>query len=283
MSHNEVATIGRAMRALEYLAEEAMTVSDLSRRLEVDRGTGSRLLATMESAGYVVRDASSGHYTISASKIISLYGLVEGRTELTQLARPILAELRDLTNETANLGVLSDDEIVVIAMERSRAMLSASVGLGRHVGVHCTALGKAFVAFLPDQRLSEILTRKGQVAITPRTITSTDGLRAHLERVRHLGYAVDDEESEYEVRCVAAPVRAHTGRVIASLGIIGPSARITLKRAHELSEPVIDAAKRLSIAIGWDPHSSEPSRCAAKTEDEGSAMAAATPVLPLPA
>src|SRR5438445_10914156 len=100
MGSAEVATITRALRAIELLAQSELSIADLSRALEVDRGTVSRLLATLERAGYVVRSDVTACYQLSAMKIIGLYGLVEGRIELTQLASPILADLRDATNET---------------------------------------------------------------------------------------------------------------------------------------------------------------------------------------
>jgi DNA-binding IclR family transcriptional regulator len=253
MGNAEVATITRAMRTLELLAQQELTVADLSRILDVDRGTVSRLLSTLEGAGYVLRSESSSRYQLSATKIIALYGQVEDRIELTHLAMPILADLRDATNEFANVSVLVDDEMMYVAIQRSRASVSVAFGLGRRVPVHCSAIGKAYAAFLPFQRLREILDKKGLTAFTPRTIATFDVLQAHLERVNHLGYAVDDEESEYGMRCLAAPVRDHTSRVVAALGISGPSTRLTLDRTHQLSQTVVTAAQRLSLALGWEP------------------------------
>jgi DNA-binding IclR family transcriptional regulator len=259
VSYSEVATIVRALRTIEILAQQELSISDLSRVLEVDRGTVSRLLTTLESAGYILRSETSGKFQVAPTKIISLYGLVEDRIELTHLARPILADLRDATNESANVSVLVDDEMMYVAVQRSRAAVSVAFGLGRRVPVHCSAIGKAYTAFLPAPRLKEILDKKGQASFTPRTIATLDSLRAHLERVRQLGYAVDDEESEYGMRCIAAPVRDYTSRVVAALGISGPSTRLSLDRTHQLSAPVIAAAERLSVSLGWEPGSVEKS------------------------
>ena len=252
VSYSEVATITRALRAIELLAQRELSIADLSRALDVDRGTVSRLLTTLERAGYVARSDITFCYQLSAMKIIGLYGLVEDRIELTQLATPILAELRDATNETANVSVLVDDEMMYVAVQRSRAAVSVAFGLGRRVPVHCSAIGKAFTAFLPAARLKDIFEKRGLSAYTPRTIATTESLRAHLERVRQVGYAVDDEESEFGMRCLAAPVRDYTGRVVAALGISGPSTRLTLDRTHQLSSTVVAAANRLSIALGWE-------------------------------
>jgi IclR family transcriptional regulator, KDG regulon repressor len=250
VSYSEVATITRALRAIELLAQRELSIADLSRALDVDRGTVSRLLTTLERAGYVARSDITFCYQLSAMKIIGLYGLVEDRIELTQLATPILAELRDATNETANVSVLVDDEMMYAAVQRSRAAVSVAFGLGRRVPVHCSAIGKAFTAFLPAARLMEIFEKRDLPAYTPRTIATMESLRAHLERVRQVGYAVDDEESEYGMRCLAAPVRDYTGRVVAALGISGPSTRLTLDRTHQLSSTIVAAANRLSIALG---------------------------------
>jgi IclR family acetate operon transcriptional repressor len=250
-----VATIARALRAIEYLAEQPLTITELAQRLAVDRGTVTRLLTTLERAGYVERGEADGRFRLVATKIIALYGLIEDRIELAQLAGPILTELRDLTNETANVSVLAGDEMMYVAVRRSRASVSAAFGLGRRVTAHNSAIGKAYLAFQPEEEVEAILERKGMAIFTARTITTWEGLRAHLEHVRRRGYAVDDEEGEYGMRCVAAPVRDFRGRVIASLGISGPSTRLTLQRVHELAEPVMVAARRLSVALGWEPES----------------------------
>jgi IclR family acetate operon transcriptional repressor len=249
---SDVATVVRALRALEYLAEQPVSIGQLGQLLGIDRGTAARLLTTLERSGYAERDEADGRYRLAAAKIIALYGLVEGRAELAHLAGPILAELRDLTNETANVSVLAGDEMLYVAVQRSRASVSAAFGLGRRVTVHNSAIGKSYIAFQPEAEVTALLERKGMTAFTARTITTWEELRTQLELIRRLGYAIDDEEGEYGMRCLAAPVRDFRGRVIASLGISGPTTRLTLRRVHELTEPVKAAAGRLSVALGWE-------------------------------
>src|SRR5688572_4542411 len=131
MAQSQVATIARALHALEQLAAREMTVAEVGRSFNIDRGTAARLLSTLVAAGYVELANGDGRYRVAATKIITLYGLVEGRIELAQLANAILADLRDQTNETANVSVLVDDEMMYIAHQRSRASVSAAMGLGR--------------------------------------------------------------------------------------------------------------------------------------------------------
>jgi DNA-binding IclR family transcriptional regulator len=252
LAQSEVATVARALRAIELLAGREMNSTELARAFEVDRGTAARLLATLEGTGYVERVDGNGRFRISAAKIIALYGQVEGRLEIVALATPILARLRDATNETANVSVLVENQMMYVALQRSHAAVGAANAPGRRVAIHCSAIGKAYAAHLRPERVGEILARAGMEAYTARTIATPAAYLAHLERVREIGYAIDDEESEFGMRCVAAPVRNYLGVVIAALGISGPSTRIALERIQQQVEPVVAAANQLSAALGWD-------------------------------
>jgi DNA-binding IclR family transcriptional regulator len=252
VAHSEVATVARALRAIELLAARELSSTELARAFDVDRGTAARLLSTLEGTGYAERIDGNGRYRIAATKVIALYGQVEGRLEIVELATPILAELRDATNETANVSVLVEDQMMYVVLQRSRASVSAANAPGRRVAIHCSAIGKAYAAYLRPERVGEILARQGMEAYALRTIATPAAYLAHLERVRQLGYAVDDEETEFGMRCVAAPVRNYAGGVVAALGISGPSTRVTLERIHAYAEPVVVAARRLSLALGWE-------------------------------
>ena len=252
MAQSEVATIARALKAIELLAAREMTPTELARVFEVDRGTAARLLSTLEGTGYVERVDGNGRFRISATKVVALYGQIEHRFELVELATPILARLRDATNETANVSVLVDDHMMYVALQRSNAAVGAANAPGRRVAIHCSAIGKAYAAHLRAERALEILARAGMEAYTPRTIVTQAAFVAHLERVRTLGYAIDDEETEFGMRCVAAPVRNYTGSVVATIGISGPTTRIALERIQQQVEPVLAAASELSTALGWE-------------------------------
>jgi len=259
MRQSQVVTIARALRAVERLAARDMSASELARTFEVDRGTAARLLATLQDAGYVERaegDTASarggGRYRVAAAKIIALYGLVEDRIELVQLATPILAELRDRTGETANVSVMIDDAMMYVALQRSRASVSAVSTPGRRRPLHCSAIGKACAAYMRSEQVAEMLVHAGMELYTPRTIATPAAFLSHLERVCQLGYAVDDEETEFGMRCVAAPVRDYSGGVIAAIGISGPSNRVTAERIPEMARSVVAGAARLSLALGWE-------------------------------
>ena len=117
--------------------------------------------------------------------------------------------------------------------------------------MHCTALGKAVLAFLPPQRARAILTRHGMTRHTPRTIMAAPGLERELARVRRQGYAVDDVEFEDGVRCVGAPIFDHRGNPIAAISVSAPASRMPLARAHEVGAIVSDGVAGISRAMGW--------------------------------
>jgi IclR family transcriptional regulator, KDG regulon repressor len=123
--------------------------------------------------------------------------------------------------------------------------------VGRRNPAHCTAVGKALIAYLPDEELEGLMRRRGLKAHTPKTITTPVLLRRELATIRERGYAIDDEEIEKGLRCIGAPVRDHSGRVVASLSVAGPAFRLTRARTSSVARLVAKAADALSAELGY--------------------------------
>lgn len=239
---------------MEILGNEdgALGVTELGKRLDVDKSTAYRLVATLEDRGYVIQDPETAKYRLGL-KIVELGGIILDKIEIRREAAPFLKELVRETNEAVHLAVLMDDEVVYIDQERSPAVITVNTGVGRRALVHCTATGKVLTAFLPDERLERIIKHKGLPRFTPRTITSPEALRIHLAGVRDQGYAVDDEELTPGVRCVAVPVRNHRGKIVATIGISGPSSRISLEQIPHLAGIARRVGDKISGKLGWEP------------------------------
>lgn len=161
-----------------------------------------------------------------------------------------LRQLRDRTSETSNLGTLNEYEVVYIAQQRAPDGLIVSNSLGTRRPMHCSALGKAMLAFLPTGEAERLMRGKPLTQHTFRTISDPQSLKSHLQMVRERGYAIDDEETFEGIRCVAAPIFDHTQQVIASMGISGPSARLTSERLYLLADIVVDVARQASAFLG---------------------------------
>lgn len=232
-----VRSLERAFDLLEHLADAGgeMALSELTEVSGLPMPTIYRLMRTLVNQGYV-RQEPSKRYALGPR----LVRLGEGASRLLGTwARPVLARLVDEVGETANMAVLEGDEAVYVAQVPSRHSMRMFTEVGRRVQPHCTGVGKALLSQLPDERVKEILARTGMEPHTPNTLTSPEALLAELAQVREQGYAVDDEEQELGVRCVAVPLRG--APALTAISVSGPSGRMT-REAVPGVVPIMHAA-----------------------------------------
>jgi IclR family transcriptional regulator, acetate operon repressor len=221
-SKGSVQSLERAFELLELLADSggAQGLSQLSSSSGLPPATIHRLMSTLVTLGYVRRGGSRQY--ILGPRLIRLGET--GSQMLGSWAKPHLAELVALYGETANLAMLEGDAAVFIAQVPGRHSMRMFTEPGRHVDAHCTAVGKAMLAQLPEAKVREILGHTGMPAKTPNTITDPELLLAHLGVIRQQDYAVDDGEQEVGVRCIAVTIpRSPT---LAAISITGPQARM---------------------------------------------------------
>ena len=228
--------------------EQARGVTDLSGELRLAKSTVYRLLQTLAARDYVVQDPVTGRYRLGL-KFVQLGAVVSDHLTIRTVAQPHLQRLMDATKETVHLGLLEGHEVVYADKIESPQTIRMYSRVGRRSPLHCTALGKVFLASQPEQALQGLL-RAGLRRYTSRTITAPGRLRAELTRIRQEGYALDNEEFEEGLRCVAAPIRDHAEAVIASLGIAGPAARLEPGKLPMLIKHVKEAADAVSAALG---------------------------------
>jgi IclR family acetate operon transcriptional repressor len=225
-----VRSLERTFELLEHLADAGgeMALSELTEVSGLPMPTIYRLMRTLVNHGYV-RQEPSKRYALGPR----LIRLGEGASRLLgSWARPALTRLVDEVGETANMAVLEGDEAVYVAQVPSRHSMRMFTEVGRRVQPHCTGVGKALLSQLPEPRVREILGRTGLEAHTPHTFTDLDVLLSELGRIREQGYAVDDEEQEIGVRCVAVPLPG--APALTALSVSGPSARMTPETVREV-------------------------------------------------
>ncbi|MBN1966130.1 MAG: IclR family transcriptional regulator [Anaerolineae bacterium] len=247
-----VQSVERAFALLELLggAVESMGLSELALHSDLPMGTVHRLLNTMVSLGYVEQDHETRKYALGI-RLLHLRGAVTSRLNLGAHAMPIMKSLMRRVNETVHLAVLNQGEVVYIDRVEGFQTLGMYTQIGKRAPVHCTALGKVLLAHAAEDVLRQAVERHGLPRHTAKTLTEVEALRADLACIRERGYALDDEESEYGVRCVAAPVRDYRGNVIAAVSISGPAARVRPERDPELGAEVCWAAQRISEGLGY--------------------------------
>lgn len=251
-SSYRVQVLDRALALLEAISNEShgLTLVELSERLGLNKSTVYRLLVVLERHRFVEKSLKDGRHRLGL-KFFELASKVMAQLDLRERARPYLERLVFETGETAHLCILDEGEVLYLEkVEASRTMRVPSI-VGHRYPAHCGAAGKALLAFLPEKQLSELIKRRGLKAYTRNTITTLAQLKAELQLIRERGYSLDNEEFEEGLRCIGAPVREYSGKVIASISIAGPSFRLTKDKIPVLASSIIKATNELSAELGY--------------------------------
>jgi DNA-binding IclR family transcriptional regulator len=244
-----VRVLHKTLDILEILKsrESGYTLADLTRSVALPKATVYRILATLERRGYLDRSHDSG-YRLSA-KMFDLQRQDSLEQTLSRAAQPVIERLVAAYKETVNLGMLNAGEVVVINTVESPLGVRMSSKIGNRRYLHTTALGKCFLAGLPDKEVSRLTRLKGLPRLTANTIVTKAGLLAELARVRSQGYAIDDQENELDGRCIGAPIQAADGRVLAAVSISGPVFRMDMRLAKSLAPPLKAACAEIGEAV----------------------------------
>jgi DNA-binding IclR family transcriptional regulator len=256
-----VHSVARSLEILDMLIEvdldpvlraRGVTVQAISAEIGVHKTTALRLLKTMVEAGYAAPSVEGGHGYVLGPSLRRGDELPSKIERLKETARPYLEELVSRAGECAHVAVSDGGRVLVIDDVETDKALRVVPGTGRHVPLHSTSAGKCLLAW----GLAEVPTTLPQR--TARTITNPDALRAHLVDTRARGYAVDDEENAPYTRCISAPVFDQTGNAVGCIGIDAPSARLRLEHVPETARQVVDAANRVSLALGYHRDEGQP-------------------------
>jgi len=247
-----IKSLDRALDILELIVdrENGMGVTEISRELEIHKSTVYRLLDTLKFRDFLEKNEDNHKY-ISGIKLFELSSKVLNDIDSRVRVRPYLEELMQKTKETIHLGILDSGEVIYLDKVESTATIRMYSQVGKRVPAHSTSLGKAIMAHLSEERVREILKEKGLEKNTNNTITELDKFLDHLEKVRKQGYAVDDEEQEEDIRCIAGPIFNHRGDVVAAFSISAPITRMNEARMKELAELVVEYSKKMSRSLGY--------------------------------
>ena len=199
----------------------------------------------------VEQDAYTGKYKLGLTALHLAHAVLQ-QLDFRKEAKPSMERLADLTSETVNLSVLDGDEVVYIEKAEGSASLRMLSRIGHRAPVHCTGAGKVLLSEMALDEVRAILRRTGLPRFTPNTIVTFDQYLRELEFVRANGYALDKEECEEGASCVAAPIRDHTGKIVAALSISGPTVRFGQDRLPTLVNYVVDIADDISTKLGFD-------------------------------
>ncbi len=250
-----IKVLTKTFSVLEILLEHRspMSMSEISEKLDFYPSTVHRILDTLKYGGYVEQNPTTQKYQLGL-KLIELGMAKINQIDLVKEARPFLRELAKNCNETVHLAILEDINVLYLAKEESSQTIRMISYVGRRAPLHCTALGKVLLAYLPPTERNKILARIELSKLTENTITDREYLETELNKVVQKGFAMDREENEKDVRCIAAPIRDYQGRVVAAVSVSSPAYRVNKKNQDHLQEELIATCQKISSRLGYKPN-----------------------------
>jgi DNA-binding IclR family transcriptional regulator len=247
----QINSLQRGLSLLNLFAgvESTLNFAQIAGMSGLPSSTLHRFLVNLQSAGYLSCD-EGGNYRLGVSCVFLGQAAI-GSLDARMMSRPYLVELNRRTRETIHLTVRDGMSAVYVEKIDSPEQLRIHSRIGALVPLHCTAVGKVLLAFLPEAERAAILERLDLKRCTVNTVGSLQELQAELQRVRKNGYALDLEEHEPHIRCVAAPIWDHAGAIHASLSVTGPAVRMTIARLRELAPLIQEAGIEISKQLGF--------------------------------
>lgn len=246
-----VKTVQRAIRIIDQLSGDGnLGVTDLCEILGMPKSSTHNILETLVHERVLEKKGDSNKYGLGV-RLVELGNRAQLSLDITRIAHPYLVSLNEKTDETVHLTVLDDDEVLYIDCVESKMRIRTYSVIGVRAPLHCTAVGKAILAFLPSSEQDRIIREKGTPRMTQNTVTDADELRAELRRIVQRGYSIDNMEHEDYLRCIGAPIRNWKGEVRASISVSGPSQRLTRKRIAAIASRLTIATDEISRHMGY--------------------------------
>jgi len=274
-----IKAVFKTMKILECLSHErTLGITELTDRVStylegipMDKSTVYRFLVSLIDLGFVYQDPQTEKYGLTL-KLFEIGMSVLERLELWREAEPIVEEIARVTGETVHLATLDGDELVYLGKVESTRTLRVSMmsRVGRSAPAYCTGVGKTLLAYLPRKRLDLFLKKEKPVRYTDNTIVSRAQLERELSSIRKKGYAIDNEEHEIGVRCVAAPVRDNNSAVCGAVSVSIPTVRLPDEEIPRYRDIVVQAAEEISMRIGYRRPQSDEGTVSQKRRPEAS-------------
>ena len=245
-----VKSVETAFKILDALKQlNGAGISELADYLNIPKSTVHNYLSTLVQEEYVVKNGSSYHVGI---QFLEYGAYARMQFDIYTIAKPEVDDLAESTGELANLMVEEHGRGSYLHRARGKKAVQVEAHVGTRVPLHGTALGKAIMAYLPNERVNEIVELHGLTASTPNTITDRETLNDELTQIREDGVAFDDEERLVGLRCVAAPILSTNDRVLGAISVAGPSNRIRNDRfTEELPKQVLETVNVIELNVTY--------------------------------
>jgi len=241
-----IRAVERALDVLMCFTSQTpeLSMTEISEMTGINKSTVHRLLATLEGKRFVERDAVTGVYR-PGIRLVQMAFLTMEHNDLRRLAAPFLHNLCDQFRENVNLSVLDEADVVYLDVIESPQRVKLAAVPGQRLPAFCTASGKSMLAFLPEEKIRDILAR-GMPQYTHNTLTSEEAFWENIRKTREQGYATSEQEFEDGINAIAAPICNHP---IASVSIAGPAYRLTRERMIEIGPHLLATVKKITQEV----------------------------------
>lgn len=250
-SKNPIQVSERIFHTIEHLAQSGPTgLQDLSHELGLNKSTVHRILNSLICMDYVRQDPETLKYSLSF-KLCKIANQILSQNDMIDIARPYIRQLAELSGETVHLVQMDGLYAVYIdKVESSRNAVRLVSMVGKSIPLYCSGVGKAMLADMPDERIQSIWEQSEITKITESTITDFGEFLELIKDIRKEGYALDNEENEPGVRCIAVSLKSFHGGPSYAISISAPKDRMDDCRIHELRELVLETKEKIALEMG---------------------------------
>ncbi|HET6871985.1 MAG TPA: IclR family transcriptional regulator [Sporolactobacillaceae bacterium] len=252
-----IQSVDRALHILDLFDEmkPELKITEISQRLNLNKSTVHSLLKTLQKHHYIEQDLENGKYKLGL-KLFERGNLIVNSLDVRTIAKRYLVELSTRTGDTLHLVILDGKEGVYIDKVEGTSANVVYSRIGRRIPIHCSAVGKVLVAFKEDSDIKKLIEGYAYIKQTTKTITNDRDFLDALHTVREQGYAIDDEENEPGICCVAVPIRNHFGDVIAAISLSMPTPKMTKEQLETVIPRLMDVSDTISKQLGYSMLSS---------------------------
>ena len=246
---NRMSAVERTMLILETLSKaEAINLENMAKMTALPKATLLRFLSSLISLGYVYRDSADQYHLTLKMFMVGSRSL--SHIDLVSTAKPFAKKLSQELGETVHMGILEDDEAVYVLKEESSYTLRMYSRVGKIIPLYCTAIGKVFLSEMSDEELDGYLSTHTLKPFTPKSLDES-GLRAELKEIRSRGWAIDREEHEENIVCIASPIRDYSGKAVAAISASWPVFRFSREDLDKNASLVSETACEISSILGF--------------------------------
>lgn len=251
MTERLIQSIERAADVLELFlkSEQEFSVKEISDKLGLSKSTIHGIIKTLEYRGYLQQNPDDLKYLLGM-KLFELGNKISNNLDLGKIARPIIKDLVEEFKETVHLVAFDRGEAIYIEKLDGPRALRIYSQIGKRAPIHCTGVGKAILAYQEEKEIDRLLSNTKLESFTEYTMTDKNAIKKQLQIIRKQGYSIDDEEIELGLKCVAAPIFNHKGKVIGAISCASPKIRLTDERLTEVAEGIKQAAAKISESMG---------------------------------